>query len=75
MDLVLDWFLIYILKCYSFCGRRAKEFKVSKYFAKYICSVLDQEVSGSIIVVKFSVEANLLPAVKLQPDLFIRAIL
>ena len=53
------WFLIVTLKCFSFCDRRAKEFKVSKYFAKYICSALDREVRRSSIVVKFSVEANL----------------
>ena len=40
------WFLIVILKCFSFCDRRAKEFKVLKYFCEYICSVLDREVHG-----------------------------
>ena len=30
-----DW-LIVILKCFSFCDRRAKEFKVSKYFVNIL---------------------------------------
>ena len=56
-----------ILKCISFCDRRAKEFKV---FCEYICSALDREVHGS----KYLVEANLHLAVKLQPELIVRAI-
>ena len=38
------WFLIVILKCISFCDRRAKVFKA---FCEYICSVLDREVRCS----------------------------
>ena len=38
---------------------------------EYICSVVDREVRG----LKYLVEANLFPAMKLQPDLIIRAIL
>ena len=77
MDLVFDWFLICILKCFIFCNRRAKEFKVSKYFAKYICSVRNREVRGSSIVIKYLVEANLHLAVrpKFQSELNIPAIL
>ena len=41
-----DWFLIDLLKCIGLCYQRAKEFKVSKYFVKYICSVLGREVRG-----------------------------
>ena len=66
MDLFFfGWALIDISKRFSFCDQRAKKFKVSKYFAKYIGSVLDREVRGSSIVVKFSVETNLFLAVKL----------
>ena len=48
--------------------RRSLKFQV---FGEYICSVLDRKVRGSSILVK----ANLHLAVKLQPDLIIRAIL
>ena len=41
-----------------------------KVVCDYICSVGDREVRGSI-----SVKANLFLAIKLQPDLIIRAIL
>ena len=37
---------------------------------EYICSFLDREVGGSILV-----EANLFLAIKLQPNLIIREIL
>ena len=38
---------------------------------EYICSVLDREVRE----LKYLVEANLFLAIKLQPDLIIRAVL
>ena len=40
-------------------------------FGEYICSVLDRKVRGSSILV----EADLFLAIRLQPDLIIRAIL
>ena len=47
MGLVLVGFLMVILKYISFCDRRAKEFKVLKYFCEHICCVLDREVRGA----------------------------
>ena len=61
------WFLIVILKCISFCDRRAKEFKVSENFANIFALLLiEKRVVQSILV-----EANLHVAVKLQSDLII----
>ena len=65
------WFLIVILKCISLRNRRAKEFKVLKCFENiFVLFVLEKCVIQSILV-----EANLHLAVKLPPDLIIRAIL
>ena len=65
------WFLTVMLKCISFCDRRAKEFKVSKYFVNiFVLFLIEKCVIQSILV-----EANLCLAIKLQPELIIRAIL
>ena len=61
------WFLIVILKCISFCDRRAKEFKVWSIFVSiFVLFLIEKCVVQSILV-----EANLHLAVKLQPDLII----
>ena len=68
-------FRIDILECIYLCERRAKEFKVPKYFVNTFCSVLDREVRGSKHRGKYLVEANLHLAIKLQLELNIQAIL
>ena len=64
------YFLIVDLKCFIFCDRRAKEFKVSKHFMNTVVLY----VIGRCLVQVFLVEANLFLAIKLQPVLIIRAI-
>ena len=72
MDLVFfGLVLIDIIKCISFCDRRAKEFEVSEYFVNIFVLFLIEKC----VVQSTSVEANLLLVVKLQPDLIMRAIL
>ena len=66
------WFLISILKWFSFCDRRAKEFKVLKYlFVNVIVLLLIEKC----VVQTILIEANLFLAVKLQSELIVRAIL
>ena len=73
MDLVLDGSNCYI-KAHCFFGvRRAKEFEVLKWSVNirvFVLFLIAKCVSYSI-----SVETNLFPAIKLQPDLINRAIL
>ena len=72
MDLV--FFLVefsLILKCISFCNRRAKEFNASKYFVNiFVLFLIEKCVVQSILV-----ETNNYLAVKLQSDLIMRAII
>ena len=68
------WWLIVILKWFSFCDRRAKELKVLKYFFvnihKFVLLLIEKCVVQSILV-----EVNLILAIKLHSELIIRAIL
>ena len=60
-----------MLKCISFCDRRAKEFKVLNCLVNvFVLFLIEKRVLQSILV-----EANLHLAVKLQPDLIILVIL
>ena len=61
LDLVFfGWVLIDILKCISFYDRRAKEFKVLKYFVNiFVLFLIEKCVVQSILV-----KANLHLAVK-----------
>ena len=52
-------FLIYVLKCFSFCVRRAKEFKVFKC----LVNILVQFVVEKCVIQRISVEADLRLAV------------
>ena len=70
VDLVLVRSDYYIKTHYFFWCSTSEGIQSLKGFYEYIFSVLDREVRGSILV-----EANLFLAIKLQPDLIIRAIL
>ena len=49
--LSFGWFLIYILKCFSFCVRRAKEYKVLKCLVNiFVQFVIERCVVKSILV-------------------------
>ena len=52
MDLVFGWFLIDILKCVSFCDRRAKEFIVSMYFVNiFVLFLIEKCVAQSLFAI------------------------
>ena len=56
--------------CFSFCVLEVKEFEVLKWFGNiFVLLLIEKCVVSSILV-----EANLFLAVKLQPELIIRAI-
>ena len=38
------WFLIVVIKCFSFCDRRAKEFKVSRPLNIFVLFLIEKSV-------------------------------
>ena len=60
-----------MLKCFSFCIGQAEKFEILKWFVNILVLFLIKKCVGFSILV----EANLFLAIKLQPDLIIRAIL
>ena len=69
--LSFGWFLVVILKWFSFCVRRAKEVKVLKCLVNIFALFLIKKC----VVQSILVESNLFLAIKLQPDLIMRLIL